>query len=321
MDRNIWVCGEVLIDLIPIERKPNVPKKAIVGGGPANTATALAKLGCTTFFIDGISTSDDFGKSCQEYLIKNGVDLSLAYFVSKPTSTADVTLDENGGASYIFTFDGTATFDYLESWLPTTNLPDLLHIGTLATIIEPGASILLKWARELSKNIPIVLDPNIRPTVISDNVKYQSYIEPWIEIAQFIKVSEDDINWLYPNKSEKEIIFNWINLGAKLVVVTRGSSGISGYYSINQEIKKVHVSGVKIQVVDTVGAGDTVGAILAKEIVTNPNFYLDSKKLENNLRQAAIAAAMTCSRAGANTPTSEELNAATLEFEKKGNVF
>jgi fructokinase len=311
--QSIWVCGEALIDLIPNRTDRTAPKTPVVGGGPANTAAALAKLGYNAQFINGISTSDDFGRMINAQLDDNKVDLSLAHFTNKPTCTADVTLDDNGGASYIFTFDGTATFDYTNEWLPQVkdHNPALLHIGTLVTIIEPAASLLVKWAKEVSKDIPILLDPNIRPSVIPDVKKYQALIDPWIDVATLIKVSDDDITWLYPEKSESEVVEGWLSRGCKAVVITRGASGISAF----MPGKRIDVPGAKIVVADTVGAGDTVGAVIAEALfnktwgfAADGSLHASDEDIKKVLTRAAVAAGITCSRVGANPPTSAEID-------------
>ena len=302
MSKEIWVCGEVLIDLIP---QPGTSEKAaIVGGGPANTAKALAKLGFDSCFIDGIST-DAFGQKAKAELLADGVDLKYAKVSEKPTCTADVSLDANGSASYVFTIDGTATFDFAHSWLPNslTTPPALLHIGTLVTIIEPAASILHEWASTVADVAPIVFDPNIRPSVQPDRDLYETAIAKWAAISSVIKVSDDDLAWLFPGASALDIAEGWINDGAALVVVTRGANGLLG---VTKE-GVTEVPGVKVDVVDTVGAGDTVGAIIVEAIVERGLAALHSEVLTDVLHRAAKAAAITCSRAGANPPTKAEI--------------
>ncbi len=139
MSNQVWVCGEVVIDLIP----DGTERKAVVGGGPANTAKALSKLGITTQFIDGIST-DQYGQMALKELQKDGVLLDFVKFSDKPTCLAIVSLNSKGGATYEFVIDDTATFDFSHSWLPDAadKKPLLLHIGTLVTAIEPAASVL-----------------------------------------------------------------------------------------------------------------------------------------------------------------------------------
>jgi fructokinase len=316
----VWVCGEVLIDLIPDLGDSGKPKAAIVGGGPANTATALAKFGLDSRFIDGISTSDSYGQLAKDYLLAAGVDLSLAHFVAKPTCTADVSLDDEGKASYIFTIDDTATFDFSLDWLPKVDLPNVLHIGTLVTIVESSRDVLFQWAKKIGERTPIIFDPNIRPSVQPNREIYRSEVEKWVSLASVVKVSDDDLKWLYPEKTLSEVANDWLAKNLALLVITKGSEGLSAFQyagdnlnkdEINKakrEIQEHSVPGVKVNVVDTVGAGDTVGAVLAMYLAQDAKFYQDQNKLREALSISAAAAAITCSRAGANTPTILELN-------------
>jgi fructokinase len=237
---SIWVCGEVLIDLIPGADGVRVPH---VGGGPANTAKALARLGLDSYFIDGIST-DEYGVAARKELLNNEVKLDLALTSNKPTCLATVTLDANGGASYEFLIDGTATFDFSLNRLPDPSRykPNVLHIGTLVTVIEPGADVLYDWAIRVAEFAPIVYDPNIRPSVMGDRDKYQASVEKWAAISSVIKVSDDDMAWLYPDAPYAEVAKRWVSDGAALVVVTRGSQGLIGFTAEGA----VEVPGVKI---------------------------------------------------------------------------
>ncbi len=297
MSEAIWIAGEVLIDLIP----RGAQRVAIVGGGPANTAKALARLGFDAHFIDGIST-DKYGDQARTELLADGVKLDYSLTSHNPTCLATVTLDERGSASYDFLIDGTATFEFNESWLPDpTHPPAALHIGTLATIVEPGATNLFNWAKRVKA--PLVFDPNIRSSVVSDRSRYQQIVEKWATISSVIKMSEDDLAWLYPEMDFRSVAENFINEKTQLVVITKGAGGIDGF----TEDGEVTVPGVKIDVVDTVGAGDTVGAILVEAIVKWGLDNLVGATLELALNRAAAAAAITCSRAGANPPTLKEL--------------
>ena len=293
---SIWVCGEVLIDVLPTG--------PVVGGGPANTAKALARLGHDVDFIDGIST-DAFGVMARKELERDGVGLALSLSSDKPTCTATVTLDAHGSASYEFLIDGTATFDFAHSWLPDPERlkPSVLHIGTLVTIVEPASSILYDWAVKTAEFAPIVFDPNVRKSVLGDRIAYRAAVEKWVEISSVIKLSDDDISWLFPDESMDEVAQRWIANGASLVVVTRGAKGIIGYIEHGFE----EVDGAKVVVVDTVGAGDTVGAILVEGIVTHSVDGLQGQVLNAVLHRAAIAAGITVSRAGAQPPRLHEL--------------
>jgi fructokinase len=290
------VCGEVLIDILPTG--------PVVGGGPANTAKALARLGLQVDFIDGIST-DAYGVTARKELERDGVGLTLALNSEKPTCTATVTLDSAGSASYEFLIAGTATLDFNDSWLPDPEAlkPSVLHIGTLATIVEPASTTLHNWAIKCAEFAPIVFDPNVRSSVVGDREKYRSAVEKWVGISSVIKLSDDDISWLYPDESMDEVAKRWIAGGASLVVVTRGAHGIIGYTEDGYE----EVDGAKVTVVDTVGAGDTVGAILVEGIMKHSVIGLQGQVLNAVLHRAAIAAGITVSRAGAQPPRLHEL--------------
>ena len=301
MSDQVCVVGEVLIDLIP----DGDQDLAVVGGGPANTAKALAKLGVKTYFIDGIST-DKYGQMAKVVLLSANVILDYAHYSNKPTCTAKVTLAKSGSASYEFVIEDTATFDFSDHWLPDPQSlkPSLLHIGTLATIIEPGASVLFEWTKSVAHIAPIVFDPNIRPAVLSDRDEYVKKVEKWVEISSAVKVSDEDLNWLYPGKAIVKVVNEWLEVGVQLVVVTLGDKGITAY----RKSEEISVDAVKVDVADTVGAGDTVGAVLVEAIVKNGLDRLTGEVLETMLHRAVKAAAITISRTGANPPSKEEID-------------
>jgi fructokinase len=238
-------------------------------------------------------------------LHKDNVKLDFAHFSDKPTCLAIVSLSNTGSATYEFVIEGTATFDFTPSWLPdpVANKPFLLHIGTLVTAIEPAASILHRWASDLAKVAPIVFDPNIRPAVMDNRGEYVKQVERWIDITTAVKVSDDDINWLYPDKSIDEVANAWLAKGAELVVVTFGDKGLAGF----RDNEKISVPAQKVVVADTVGAGDTVGAILVEAIIESGLDKLRGEILRKMLERAAKAAAITVSRTGALPPSKDEI--------------
>ncbi len=300
---SIWVCGEVLIDLLPGAAE----RLAVVGGGPANTAKALARLGYDVQFIDGIST-DAYGTKARAELLRDGVGLDLALTSDLPTCTATVSLSADGSAGYEFLINGTATFAFDNSWLPDPDRykPEVLQIGTLVTIIEPGATVLYDWAVKVGEFAPIVFDPNIRPSVMPDLIKYRDEVEKWLKISSVVKFSEDDIAALYPNENPIDIAKACLEKGVQLVVITRGANGLIGVTVDGV----VEVPGIKVAVVDTVGAGDTVGAIIVEAVIQIGILNLAGSKLREVLHRAAVAAAITCSRAGAQPPHAFELTEA-----------
>jgi fructokinase len=285
--QDVWVAGEALIDLLPGAGE-SIP---VVGGGPANAAKALANLGVRTTFVGGIS-GDSYGDLIESELLSYGVDLKLARKSNLPTATAEVKLDEKGGATYKFRLEQTATFDYGD-WLPIGK-PKVLYTGTLATLIEPGAGALYKWVKGME--VPIVYDPNIRSSVLNDKTKYLESFSKWAETSKVVKLSLEDLEWL--DLSATEIL----EMGPELVVLTRGDQGISAF----TKDESLHQPSEKVEVVDTVGAGDTVGAVIVEGMLRD--FELRSGNLEEILKRAVRAAGITCSRAGAKPPTLKELN-------------
>jgi fructokinase len=173
----------------------------------------------------------------------------------------------------------------------------------LVTIIEPGASVLYDWALQVAEFAPIVFDPNIRPSVMGDRDLYQAAVEKWAAISSVIKVSDDDLAWLFPGQKYEDVAMRWVKDGAQLVVVTRGANGSIGFTEGGSE----EAAGVKVDVVDTVGAGDTVGAIIVEAMVQDGILSLQGEGLKKVLTRAAAAAAITCSRAGAQPPYKHEL--------------
>jgi fructokinase len=284
----VWVAGEALIDQLP----RNGASIAVVGGGAANTAKALANLEIEVSWIGGIS-NDEYGNLIKQEL--ESVDLSLANYSTLPTALAKVSLDGNGSASYEFLLDNTATFDFELNWLPQGK-PEILHIGTLATIVEPGASRLFDWAKGLKTKV--VFDPNVRPTVLSDKSRYRMAFENWAKISSIVKMSNEDFEWLGYSTANQIL-----ELGPELLVVTHGAEGMTGYTASGS----VSVPGVNVQVIDTVGAGDTVGAVLIEGLLNNGVTSLVGEKLFEVLSRSAKAAAITCSRVGANPPKRAEL--------------
>jgi fructokinase len=150
---------------------------------------------------------------------------------------------------------------------------------------------------------PLVFDPNIRPSVISDRAQYRAVVDKWATISTVIKVSDEDLEWLYPKTSMIDAAEAWLSHGVQLVVVTLGSEGMAAFTQAGE----VRVPGFKVEVSDTVGAGDTVGAIIVEGIIDHGIAQLRGELLKKVLTRAAKAASITVSRPGANPPTQEEL--------------
>jgi fructokinase len=296
--KKVWVAGEALMDLIPVVGGDRVP---IVGGGPANTAKAVARLGYPTYFVGGIS-SDEYGRAVELELLRSGVDLSLVHRGDSPTALAIATINEAGLASYEFKLDSTVSFNFHSSWLPKEDA-EVIHIGSVATLLEPGASELYKWLS--NKSATVVFDPNVRPSIQSDKKIYRNSVERWIDLAKIVKLSEDDFSWLYES-SESEVIANWLSRGTEIVVVTRAERGLSAFTRDG----RIDCPAAKVELVDSVGAGDTIGAVIVEGLLKHGLGGLEADVLRQVLERAAKAAGITCSRAGANPPWKEELDLA-----------
>jgi fructokinase len=296
--KKVWVAGEALMDLIPIVGGNRVP---IVGGGPANTAKAVARLGYPTYFVGGIS-SGEYGRAVELELQRSGVDLSLVHRGDSPTALAIATINEAGLASYEFKLDSTVSFNFHSSWLPKEDV-EVIHIGSVATLLEPGASELYKWLSD--KSAIVVFDPNVRPSIQGDREVYRNSVERWIELAKIVKLSEDDFSWLYES-SESDVIANWLSRGTEIVVVTRAERGLSAFTRDG----RIECPAAKVKLVDSVGAGDTIGAVIVEGLLKYGLDGLRADVLMKVLERAAKAAGITCSRAGANPPWKEELDLA-----------
>jgi fructokinase len=296
--KKVWVAGEALMDLIPVVGGDRVP---IVGGGPANTAKAVARLGYPTYFVGGIS-SGEYGRAVELELQRSGVDLSLVHRGDSPTALAIATINEAGLASYEFKLDSTVSFNFHSSWLPKEDA-EVIHIGSVATLLEPGASELHKWLSD--KSAIVVFDPNVRPSIQGDREVYRNSVERWIHLAKIVKLSEEDFSWLYEN-SESDVIANWLSRGTEIVIVTRAERGLSAFTRDG----RIDCPAAKVELVDSVGAGDTIGAVIVEGLLKYGLAGLKADVLRQVLERAARAAGITCSRAGANPPWKEELDLA-----------
>ncbi|OZD00975.1 carbohydrate kinase [Rhodococcus sp. 06-235-1A] len=306
----ILVCGEALVDLVPVHEGPLLSPK--LGGGPFNVAVAIGRLGSPVAYLSRISR-DPFGEQILASLRDAGVDVSWVQRGDEPTTLAMTTLAEDGSAEYSFYADGTA--DRLVA--DPGDLPDeisVLSFGTLSLLYEPGASMyagLLHRARAAGKLT--MLDPNIRPAAIDSTSGditadgFRDRFRSWLPSIDILKVSEDDSFWLGLG-TQGTTVDDWLAAGVTAVVMTRGGDGISVFTAADE----ISVPGVAVDVVDTIGAGDTVhGALLSflqKESIITSNAVKEMSKQDwqHALDFAAKAAAITVSRPGADPPWASE---------------
>ncbi|MEU9703453.1 carbohydrate kinase [Streptomyces sp. NPDC047981] len=294
----IVVAGESLIDLVPDGAAagplpPLVPRR---GGGPYNTAVALGRLGGRVAFCSRVST-DAFGEALMDGLRDAGVGTGLVQRGPEPTTLAVASVGADGSAEYGFYVEGTA--DRLFA-LPA-RLPDgvrAIAFGTCSLALEPGASAyeaLLR--RESARGVLTLLDPNIRPGLIPDAAAYRERFASWLPYVSLLKLSEEDAAWLGGTPAE------WLEQGPSAVVVTRGGAGLT----VHTRPFEVSVPAVRVEVADTIGAGDTVNAALLHALPDRPLATLPPESWSTLLTYAARAAALTCTRPGAEPPYASEL--------------
>lgn len=274
-----------------------------------NSAVALGKLGANTHFLGRLSR-DAFGRQLRQHILEANVKLDLATESSQATSIAVVSLDEQGVASYTFHFNDTANFGWQIDDLPELSDDDWLHIASLSCIVSPGAEVLLEWMRDLRSGVSY--DINVRPTVITDPDVYWSKVQPWLRVVGrrqgIVKASDEDIKFLAKAEASGgqnsgdpvEVAGTWVEkYGLGLAVITLGPGG---GVALEPGGNITRVPGFPTKVVDTVGAGDTFMAGFLDGWVK-----LDVG-LEASLERGAAAAAIVCSRRGAQPPTSAEVD-------------
>ncbi|MFI8964709.1 carbohydrate kinase [Streptomyces sp. NPDC053493] len=299
----IVVAGESLIDLVPDGAPgPLSPLLPRPGGGPYNTAVALGRLGADVAFCSRVST-DAFGEALVEGLRAAGVATGAVQRGPEPTTLAVASVGPDGSARYGFYVEGTA--DRLFA-LPE-RLPDgvrAVAFGTCSLVLEPGASAyeaLLR--RSHAEGVFTLLDPNVRPGLIPDAAAYRERFAGWLPYVSLLKLSEEDAAWLGGGPEE------WLAAGPAAVVLTRGAEGLSVF----TRSYEVSVPAVRVPVVDTIGAGDTVNAALLHGLhgrygpAGRPVGGLGREDWQRLLSFAARAAAATCTRAGAEPPYAHEL--------------
>ena len=305
----ILCCGEALIDMLPRETSAGEPAFAPYAGGAVfNTAIALGRLGAPAGFFSGLS-SDLFGARLKDALAASKVGTAYAHVSDRPTTLAFVKLD-NGHATYTFYDENTAG-----RMLTVADLPrigdevEAMLFGAISLISEPAGSAYEELMRREKDRRVMMLDPNIRPNFIQDKPKHMQRIRTMLAMADIVKLSDEDLNWFGEAGSLEEVVRGWLDLGPGLIVVTRGGEGATGYTRNHT----VTVVPEKVEVVDTVGAGDTFNAgILAslheQGMLTKPAIAdLSEDAIRMALTLGAKAAGITVSRAGANPPWRHEI--------------
>ncbi|MDA8196326.1 MAG: PfkB family carbohydrate kinase [Actinomycetota bacterium] len=303
----VGVIGENLVDLIVTNDKPPV---IVEGGGPFNVARTVARLGARSLALMGIS-EDIFGRRIRAKLLEDGVVLGYPDALVLPTTIAIAEV-EDGVANYHFHLHDTAAFQIdIESLVQVTEefSSELaaLYIGTLALFVEPMATAGEMLIRNCADDLIVLIDPNCRPAAVRDRQNYLDRVHRIFARSDLVKVSTEDLYYLFGDVPHEESVRKIQEAGAGIVFVTNGGLPLELYHSGKFETFEVP----KVDVVDTVGAGDSfVGGFLAYWLSKG----YSKKDLSNYelVRRAVIAAmevsSITCEREGAEPPLREELS-------------
>jgi fructokinase len=301
----IAVIGEALIDVV--ELGDDEPRLARPGGSPYNVAIGLARLGHAVSFVGRLS-HDPLGSILRSHAARSSVDLSHAIDTSDPTAVALVELASDGSARYRFGVTGAADFQWTDDEL--ARVPSgfaAVHFGSLASWLPPGAGPIGRRVAEFrAAGTLVTYDPNVRPLLQPDRAAARAAVEATIPLAHLVKASEDDLAWLRPDEPVEQIARDWLERGPAAVVVTRGAAGAMAMTAT----EVIAGEAVAVDVVDTVGAGDAfmTGLLdaLARRELLHPS-SISHAPFGELLEDAALVAALACSRAGANPPRRTDL--------------
>jgi len=303
---SVLVIGEALVDVV---HGINGEIKNIPGGSPANTAVALARLGTKTY-MKARTSSDQFGTEIRNYLTNQNVNLDYSLVVDSPSSVIDAVIQKDGSAKYEANLNGAADYGWTFAELNQEIDRDIqiIQLGSLTSYVEPGATNVEKWFAQLRQSDKYLLtfDPNIRHPLDGQNEKdVRNRAKRLASLSHVVKASDEDLNWIFSNDNPKDSAINIIKSGASLVFVTLGKKGA---FVVNKELEIIEVPAKEIEVIDTIGAGDTFAAALITQLLENS--WINENELEKLkttdltaiLTNCALAATITCSRQGANPP-------------------
>lgn len=308
--RQITVLGECVADAFaePGTASNELALRVLPGGGPANTAVSLARLGTPARFLARLS-GDVFGRLFRDHLQASGVDLSSAVTAAEPSTLAVAELDAQGQAAFSFHAQNTADWQWTPGELARVDLSGAacVHTGSLALVQEPGAAVVEDFLAAAAPHATISIDPNVRPLLVHPDV-YRARLAHWCALADVLRLSEDDLELLLPGTPPEKACDRWHAAGARLVVITRGADGALA--SLDGE--RVEVPAVPTSVADTVGAGDSFTAGLlhhlgARGLLGGRLTELRLDDVAEACRFATRVAALTCSVVGPNPPWQHQL--------------
>jgi fructokinase len=289
---DVVVVGEALMDIV-VSPRGTVEHP---GGSPANVAYGLGRLGVATGLLTSVG-DDQHAASIEKHLRSAGVHLLPGSQTPGGTATATATLASDGSAHYDFDI----RWDLPRT--PPATLPKVLHTGSIATFLAPGAAVVRELIEQSHQRCVVSYDPNIRPALLGSHFEARALFEELVPFTEVVKLSDEDARWLYPRLTLEDIAQRVLGLGPALVAVTRGTEGSL----LATRDARITVPSVTSAVVDTIGAGDSYMSALIYGLLMRGADGLAPSVLESLGRMAAKAAAITVRRAGAQPPTLEEL--------------
>lgn len=287
---------------------PAIGLDVLPGGGPANTAVALARLATPTRFLGRIS-GDVFGRLFRDHLAGSGVDLSRTVAAREPSTLAVADVDEDGRADYSFHAENTADFQWTPQELAAASDGPLscLHTGSLALVRPPGGKAVEDLLADVRERATVSVDPNVRPLLV-DPAAYRSALPRWCAAADILRLSDDDLAHLDPGATPEQAAETFHAQGARLVVVTLGADGV--FASVDGE--RLHAAAPPVSVVDSVGAGDSFMAGFLHSLhgagaLGGRLYALTPEQVAAALDFGARVAAAVCAVRGANPPWAGEV--------------
>lgn len=307
----IIVAGENVVDLVAA---PDGLLRPALGGGPANVAVAAARLGAPVAMAARLGR-DAFGAAFRRRFEESNVDIRYLVDTADPSALALATLAPDGEARYDFWLAGAADFAWRGPELPRPDPGDTLHLGSLAAFLPPGADVLERWVERHRPQCTITFDPNLRPVALA-RPDALVRLERLVRLAHLVRASEQDLRLAYPTVAPMATARRWLadgdaGGGPSLVVLTRGPAGATALTRDGE----VSVTPPPVDVVDTIGAGDTaMGALLAalhaRAALSPAGLARVSRdSLADILRFVCTAAALACARPGGDPPAPAEVAA------------
>lgn len=309
----VTVLGECVADVFtaPGGDRGGLMLRMLPGGGPANTAVGLARLGTPSRFLARLS-GDVFGRHFRAHLLDSGVDLSDAVAADEPSTLAVADIGTDGQAAYTFHAQGTADWQWTGSELDGagTGRSVCVHSGSLALALAPGGPAVEGFLARAREHATISIDPNVRTAVV-DADAYRRRLPHWCSLADVLRLSEDDLHALHPEAELAAACEDFHRAGARLIVVTHGAGGAT----ISLDGERRTVPGVPVDVIDTVGAGDSFTAGLLHRLSARGLLggRLEAATLDevtDACRYAVRVAALTCTVSGPNPPWADHVDTA-----------